>query len=135
MLLSLIGLALAAQAPSLDDVVGRWRTETRGGVVEITRCGASICGRLVSSEHLRTDPALKDVKNRDASLRGRPLKNLMILSGFTADGESWTGGTIYNADDGRTYKAKVTPISRDRITVRGCVFVPLCKTQTWTRLP
>ena len=135
MFLSLVALALAGQAPSLDSVVGHWRTETRGGVVDIERCGASICGRLITSEHLRTDPTIKDVKNHDASLRGRPLKNLLILNGFKADGDAWTGGTIYNADDGRTYNAKVTPVGPNRLTVRGCVFVPLCKTQTWTRVP
>ena len=37
-------------------------------------------------------------------------------------------------DDGKTYKAKVTPIDANTLKVRGCVFVPLCKTQTWTRV-
>ena len=107
---------------------------TRGGVVEIQRCGASICGRLVTSELLRTQPNLKDANNKDASLRNRPLKGLMLLSGFKGDGDAWSGGTIYNADDGKTYNAKLTPIGNDKLKVRGCVFVPLCKTQTWTRL-
>ncbi|SEN40126.1 Uncharacterized conserved protein, DUF2147 family [Sphingomonas gellani] len=134
-LLALALLAGAAPTPgTADSAIGRWKTETRSGVVEIQRCGNSICGRLVSSEKLRTEPNLKDLNNRDASQRGRPLRGLMMLSGFQRDGDAWSGGQIYNPDDGKTYGAKLTPIGADTLKVRGCVFVPLCKTQTWTRL-
>ena len=130
---ALAPVAASAQAGP-NAAIGMWKTETRGGVVEIQRCGASICGRLVTSELLRTQPNLKDANNKDASLRNRPLKGLMLLNGFKGDGDAWSGGTIYNADDGKTYNAKLTPIGNDRLKVRGCVFVPLCKTQTWTRV-
>jgi uncharacterized protein (DUF2147 family) len=133
-LLAAAPMAPAAQAANADAALGMWKTETRGGVVEIQRCGASICGRIVTSELLRTEPNLKDSKNPDASLRNRPLKELLILSGFKADGNAWSGGTIYKADDGKTYKATVTPIDANTLKVRGCIFVPLCKTQTWTRV-
>ncbi len=131
--MSLLALAAAGSAAP-DAVIGRWRTETKNGIVEIQRCGQSICGRLVTSDKLRTDPALKDLNNRDESQRNRPLKGLMILSGFTQSADGWSGGKIYNADDGRTYSAKVTLLGGDRLSVRGCVFVPLCKTQTWVRV-
>lgn len=130
----MLAMALGADTVSPDAAVGRWRTETKNGIVEIQRCGTSICGRLVTSDHLRSDPTLKDVNNSDARLRSRPLKDLQILSGFTFNGGAWTGGRIYNADDGKTYSAKVTATSPDRLSVRGCVFVPLCKTQTWVRV-
>lgn len=129
----LAAAALAAPQPQ-DGALGRWKTETKNGIVEIARCGPSICGRLVSSDHLRTNPELKDAKNSNASLRNRPLKGLQILSGFKASGKEWVDGSIYNADDGKTYSAKVTPVGADQLKVRGCVFVPLCKTQTWTRV-
>lgn len=134
MLLALIGLIVAAPPQTADAAVGRWQTQTRGGIVEIQRCGASICGRILTSEKLRTDPNLKDVNNATAALRGRPLRNLQILSGFTQSGNGWTGGKIYNAEDGKTYGADVTPAGANQLKVRGCVFKPFCKTQTWTRL-
>lgn len=134
MVFSVIGMALAAASPSADAAIGRWKTETRGGVVEIQRCGASICGRIVTSDKLRTEPDLKDANNSNAALRGRPIKGMLMLSGFTTDGDAWTGGKIYNAEDGKTYSAKVTPVGANQLKVRGCVFVPLCKTQTWTRV-
>jgi uncharacterized protein (DUF2147 family) len=133
-LLLLGALLAAAPAPATDTAIGTWKTETRNGIVDIQRCGASICGRLVTSELLRTQPGLKDSKNAKPELRNRPLKGLLILSGFKAEGDAWTGGSIYNADDGKTYSAKVTPIDANTLKVRGCVFVPFCKTQTWTRV-
>ncbi|GAA0302767.1 DUF2147 domain-containing protein [Sphingomonas oligophenolica] len=133
--LALAGVAAPAPTPQPDAVVGRWKTETKNGVVEIARCGASICGRLVTSDLLRTNPGLKDGRNSNPALRNRLLRGLLILGGFTpAAGGVWEGGTIYNGDDGKTYSARVTPISANQLKVRGCVFVPFCKTQTWTRV-
>ena len=133
-LLLLGALLAAAPAPASDTAIGRWKTETRNGIVEIQRCGASICGRLLTSELLRQQPDLKDTNNQNAAQRNRPLKGLLLIGGFTADGDAWSGGQIYNPDDGKTYKAKVTPVDANTLKVRGCVFVQLCKTQTWTRV-
>ena len=131
----MIGLSMlaAAAAMSPDAAVGRWRTETRNGIVEVERCGASICGRLVSSDGLRTNPNMLDINNKDAALRGRRLMNLQLLGGFTRGDGAWTGGTIYNGEDGGTYRATVTPIDADHLKVKGCIIWPLCKSQTWTR--
>src|SRR3954470_14897594 len=103
----MIGLSMlaAAAAMSPDAAVGRWRTETRNGIVEVERCGASICGKLVSSDGLRTNPNMLDINNKDTALRSRRLLNLQLLGGFTRGSGEWTGGTIYNGDDGGTYKA------------------------------
>jgi uncharacterized protein (DUF2147 family) len=133
MSITLMALAMAATA-SPDAVVGRWKTETRNGIVEITRCGSSLCGKILSSEGLTADPALKDVNNKDAKLRGRAVRGLQILGGFTFKNGVWDGGTIYNAEDGKTYDARITPIDANSLKLRGCIFVPLCKNQTWTRV-
>ena len=127
-------LAVAAAAAPGDGVVGRWKTETHNGIVDIQRCGASICGRILTADNMRAQPDLRDTNDKDVALRSRPLRNLQILSGFTWGDGAWSGGTIYNAEDGRTYSAKITLIDADRIKLRGCVFVPLCKTQVWTRV-
>ena len=132
----MIGLSMlaAAAAVSPDSAIGRWRTETRNGVVEVERCGASICGKLVSSDGLRTNPDMRDINNKDANLRSRKLMNLQVISGFTRDADGWSGGSIYNGEDGGTYKATVTPIDADHLKVKGCIIWPLCKSQTWTRI-
>lgn len=129
-------LAMLALGPSAtaDDVIGRWKTESRGGVVEIAQCGSSICGTLITSEGLKADPALKDENNKDESLRSRPLKNLTMLKGFSWKKGEWSGGTIYNAEDGGTYSATIKMADNDHLKLKGCIVWPLCKTQTWTRI-
>lgn len=128
-------LACAFATPALAaEPTGLWQTPTRGGQVEITKCGSALCGRLVTSEGLQADPALKDVHNQNTALRGRALKGLTILTGFTGGPGEWTGGSIYNADDGKTYSGSITLDGGDKLKLRGCVIAPLCKTQTWTRL-
>jgi len=135
LVLALAGAAPVVPAEQPGGITGRWKTETRGGVVEIQRCGASICGRIVTSDALRTNPALADSRNTNAALRNRPLRGLQILSGFTGGSDGvWSNGTIYNAEDGKTYSARITPDGPNRLKLRGCVFVPFCKTQTWTRV-
>lgn len=134
MWMSLLVAMLVAAPQAGEGVEGRWKTQTRNAIVEIQRCGASICGRILSSDALRTNPNLRDTRNSNAQLRTRPLKGLQILGGFTAEGGSWNGGKIYNAEDGKTYSADITLAGADQLKLRGCVFKPLCRTQTWTRV-
>ncbi|WP_332118974.1 DUF2147 domain-containing protein [Azorhizobium caulinodans] len=130
-ILGLAGLTLPAAAA---DVTGLWATPVHGGQVEISKCGASVCGRIVTSEGIKADPNLKDTKNSDAAKRDRVLKGLQILGGFSGGPTEWTGGQIYNADDGKTYSASLTLDGDNTLKVRGCIVVPLCQTQTWTRV-
>ena len=132
MTMLLMALTMAAASP--DAALGRWRTETRHGIVEIMRCGASLCGKIVTSDGIATNPAMKDIRNKDKQLRGRTLKGLQVLSGFSWKSGVWDGGWVYNAEDGKTYEARITPVDANMLKLRGCIFVPLCKTQTWTRV-
>ena len=133
MIALILAAALSGGGPA-DAVTGQWRTQTRNGVVEIERCGETICGRLMHSIGLDANPALADVHNSDAKLRSRPLKGLNIMTGFSWRQGVWSGGSIYNAEDGHTYHGTVTQVDADHLKVRGCIFAPLCKTETWTRI-
>ncbi|MEP9353423.1 DUF2147 domain-containing protein [Xanthobacter sp. KR7-65] len=133
------GAALAVaglfSAPLLAaDATGLWLTPVDGGQIEITRCGANLCGAIVTSKDIEANPGLTDVKNSDAGLRGRKLKGLTILTGFSGGPKEWTGGKVYNADDGKTYSGTITLENDTTLKLRGCVIYPLCETQTWTRL-
>ena len=131
----ILAAAAAAAAPvTTDTALGHWHTPTKNGIVEIGRCGASICGRLVTSDGLRTEPGKLDSNNRNPALRNRRLLGLPILGGFVRGEREWAGGTIYNAEDGGTYKATVTPLDANHLRVKGCIVWPLCKSQTWTRV-
>ena len=133
-LVSAVGVASPAFAADAGSLVGSWQTPAKHGVVQIERCGASICGKLANSANIQKNPDLKDVNNKDAAKRDRRLKGLQILGGFKHEKGQWTGGTIYNPEDGGTYKATITPAGADTLKLKGCIVWPLCKTQTWTRI-
>jgi uncharacterized protein (DUF2147 family) len=120
--------------PSADSVLGTWHSPTKNGVISIQRCGSSICGTLESGDDIKAHPDAKDVNNKDAGQRGRPLKGLTMLSGFTQDDGVWSGGKVYNPSDGGTYSGKITPVDANTLKLRGCIIWPACKTETWTRI-
>jgi uncharacterized protein (DUF2147 family) len=88
----------------------------------------------VTSNHIQTDPTAKDLKNKDPSLRTRPLKNMQMLYDFTGGPTKWSGGKVYNADDGGTYSGTITLTSPTTLKLKGCIVAPICKTQNWTRV-
>ena len=46
-----LALAVAATPALASDIVGRWVTPSQGQV-EIFKCGAALCGKLISSPRL-----------------------------------------------------------------------------------
>jgi uncharacterized protein (DUF2147 family) len=128
-----LSLTLAGHANAADPV-GRWATPSSSGIVEISRCGESLCGRLIGSSYLTVDPSLRDVKNRDASLRGRALKGLPMLRDFKGGPTKWIDGKVYNPDDGATYSGVIELIAADTLKLKGCIVAPFCKSQVWTRV-
>ena len=128
-------LALSVSAPAFaQEVTGLWQTQTNGGQVEISHCGNSLCGKLVTSDHIKGNPGMKDAKNKDKSQRDRSLKGLQMLYDFTGGPSKWTGGKVYNPDDGGTYSGTITLTSANSLKLKGCIVAPLCKSETWTRI-
>ena len=134
-MLAAAALAAALASPALaGDPTGLWQTPTNGGQVRIAHCGQALCGTLVTSDHIRADPNTLDVHNRDAAQRGRTLRNLPMLTGFTGGPTEWRGGSVYNPADGGTYRGTISMTGDNSLRLRGCIVAPLCKNQTWTRI-
>jgi uncharacterized protein (DUF2147 family) len=130
-----LAAATALASPAFaGDPTGLWQTPTNGGQVRISRCGQALCGVLVTSSHIRADPNTLDTHNSNRALRGRTLRNLPLLNGFTGGPAVWRGGTVYNPEDGRTYSGTITLDGDNTLRLQGCVVRPLCRTQTWTRV-
>lgn len=81
----------------------------------------------MTADKIRAEPDLVDKKNVDPKLRKRKVKGLRILTGFIGGPLEWTGGLLYNPDDGGTYKGVIRLVDRYTMKVTGCIVWPLCK--------
>ena len=126
--------AFAARPAAGLPIAGLWRLANDNVVIRIGACGRAVCGNLVSADKLKANPRLKDKKNQDPAQRGRPVRGLLLLSGFAGGPVKWTGGKVYNPDDGHTYNSEMTLTDARTLKVEGCVLKPLCKTTALTRL-
>jgi uncharacterized protein (DUF2147 family) len=129
-----------AQAASADPT-GFWRKAEQGerpGKFEIFRCGRGnklLCAKIIWLQNpldSRGRP-LHDVRNENPSMRDRPIMGLPIINGMQqVAGNQWKG-SIYNPEDGNTYSATLTVLSRNQINVKGCKAWLLCGERTWLR--
>ena len=138
-------IAAFAYAAGPEDILGLWNTEKKDAQIEIFKCGAKYCGKIVwlkepvysagSKDGVPGTPIL-DLNNPDPKLRKRPLIGVSILIDFAFAGDNlWKNGEIYNSDNGKLYSGKMTLISPDQLNVRGFIGIPLLGgTTTWTRV-
>jgi uncharacterized protein (DUF2147 family) len=130
--------SIAAASVAAPDLVGRWSTPG-GEIVAFGSCSEQvaqplICGRLV---RLRTEACRRrlDTKNPDLASRGRHVLGLEILQGLTESSPGvWSGGDLYNPDDGHRYDGTIRLQGPDRLDLQGCALTVVCRTQTWRRV-
>ena len=134
MIAAVLAVVALAAGNDAQAVTGLWNTPAEGGsVVRLDPCGDSVCGRIVTSPSVRADPDQRDIRNHDPSLRGRTIRGLLFLKVQQTGPGVWGKGSAYDPTDGGVYSGamKLNPDGTLRLT--GCIFVPLCKSQTWTR--
>ena len=126
---SLSPTAIAMASPA----EGLWNSPTKHGQVQIYDCGAAICGRVTDGDDIRANPDIRDAKNKDTAEQTRRIKGAVIMTGFHGGPTEWAGGKVYDPDSGNTYHGTVTLVDANTLHLKGCIFGPLCRTETWTR--
>jgi uncharacterized protein (DUF2147 family) len=131
---------VAYAAPGVDPTFGDWMTEGGSGKVRVGPCAANpaqACGTLLWLKPPADAPAGQphDIHNPDPALRSRPLVGIAIVSDFHREAAGqWADGRIYDPNDGKTYKSKMSIGADGVLKVSGCVLV-FCKAQSWTKAP
>ncbi len=129
-------------------IAGQWYTEDGESIVYIDKNEESGTwrGRIVwlaspvfeeegDFPERAGEPRL-DLYNPDEDKRLRPILGLEILQGFSKDGGQWTGGTVYDPKNGKTYKGKIWLEDSETLKARGFVGISLFgRTTTWERVP
>ena len=111
---------LASLATYAQDVVGKWKLEDGTAIVEVYKQGDAFNGKIVwlqNPTEADGTPA-KDDNNPDAKLRSRQLIGLNMLSGLKKTGTEYSGGSIYDPGNGKTYNCSMK-VEGDILKVRG----------------
>jgi uncharacterized protein (DUF2147 family) len=142
-----IGLLTAAvlapcspsQAASADPT-GYWYKPDaeRESKILVFKCGASkklLCAKIAWLKDPKDSKGrpLHDIRNEAPSMRDRPIVGLQIFSGLAPSAPGTWTGKIYNPEDGHTYSATLTVLSRKEIKLRGCKAWLLCGEKQWLR--
>jgi len=128
-----MGLLLLALPASAQSVTGNWSTGKAR--VRIADCGGALCANVTALNEPNDEEGKPktDKNNANASLRGRRIVGISILSGMRPAGDNVWKGSIYNPEDGKTYSASMS-LQGNSLKVQGCALGGLiCKTQTWGR--
>jgi uncharacterized protein (DUF2147 family) len=133
-----------AVAADEDKILGLWNTPENDCKIEIFKSGSKYFGRIAwlkeplypaDDDGGMAGRPVVDRENPNPNLRSRPLIGLQLMEGFTYTGKNvWEKGTIYNSDNGKTYRCKIILSAPGRLEVRGFIGIPLLgATSVWTR--
>jgi uncharacterized protein (DUF2147 family) len=126
---------LEAPAAAGESATGVWRLSNGKVTVRVSPCGSSLCGKVVALKKPRDDKGRlrRDKENPNPALRSRPVVGLTILSNMKAGGNGYWTGTIYNPDDGNTYRSEMKLQNANTMRVDGCVAV-FCRSMKFIRV-
>ncbi|MCX6288010.1 MAG: DUF2147 domain-containing protein [Bacteroidetes bacterium] len=128
----------SSQTHKTDDILGTWLNQEATGKITIYKEGDKYFGKLVwlrTPLDSITGLPRSDKENPDAQLKSKPLIGLINLKNFTFDGkDEWSGGTIYDPKNGKTYKCYIRFESANRLKIRGYIGVSILGRNTfWTK--
>jgi uncharacterized protein (DUF2147 family) len=130
------GLVMLSSATYAGGAEGTWVSEDGGLNVRLSDCGGVLCGKVVwLNEPIDrvTGKPKTDKLNPDPAKRSLPLIGLKVAKNFKPIGRNEWAGTIYNADDGHSYRAYLKVEDARTARLQGCVLAIFCRGHTWTR--
>lgn len=136
-IISMLAMLAPLAAAFAQDVVGKWKLDDGSAIVEVYKQGDAFNGKIVWLQD-PTEPdgsPAVDTNNPDAKLRSRKLIGLNMLSGLKKSGAEYTGGSIYDPGNGKTYNCSMK-VEGDVLKVRGSLDKKglLGRTMDWYRV-
>lgn len=131
--ISLLGIPASAAPPR--DPSGVWLTEGSRARIKVEKCGPArenLCGYVVWLPPKQV--ANVDKRNPNPRLAGRPVLGHQMIMGLKPNEDGEYEGSIYNAEDGKTYDVTIWLENARELKVKGCLVAFLCSTQTWSRV-
>lgn len=116
---------------------GIWLTQAGDAKIRINHCATGLCGTIIwlkDPVDRKTGKPQVDDKNANPELAKRPVIGINIFNRMKSVTQNKWSGTIYNADDGKSYSSDVIVTGPHKLEVRGCVMAVLCGGETWTKV-
>ena len=128
-----------AQVSESDRILGVWEPGNGKARVKVEKIGEKYYGKIVwlrEPNDPNTGQPKVDKNNPDESIRNVPLKGYRLLKDFKYSGSNtWESGTIYDPDNGSTYKCIIKMNDNNTLDIRGYIGVEaLGRTDVWKRL-
>lgn len=118
-------------------IFGRWNStnEDTGevdSVIEVYSKEGKAYAKIVEITDKSRQNAVCDLC--EGANKNTPILGLNILTGLEKDDDEWSGGTILDPRNGKTYKCYIQLIQPNKLKLRGYLGVSLFgKTAYWTR--
>jgi len=126
-LLTLLIVLAASPAHALS---GRWITQSGNLEIEIAPCGGALCGTAVKvlANHSMSNPGAQMADT------GIPVFGLKVLRDFVPDGDNRWSGHLYDRENGKTYRCRMTLLESGALEIHPYIGLPLFgQTQIWRR--
>ena len=135
--LAALPLVVASFSASAQSPAGRWKTidDETGRVKSIVEISQAANGTLSGKvlEVLHSDRGPNPTCDKcTGERRNQPIAGMTILWDLKPDGNEWSGGTILDPANGKTYRSKAKLIDANRLGVSGCIAF-ICREQVWQR--
>jgi uncharacterized protein (DUF2147 family) len=123
-ILAILGGQPARGADS--DILGRWSNSNETVLVEVTRCGRGICGKVIRA----SASAETDARKAGAP----PMIGTQVLRDFEARRPGSWSGRVFVPARNRSYRSTLTRIDGNRIRIDACILGGLiCDGEVWRR--
>jgi uncharacterized protein (DUF2147 family) len=130
--LSAVLTLAASSAQAQLAQLGFWITESGNLEVEIAPCGDALCGTVT---RVLANRAMDGAGPPSDAADKRPALGMKILSALHATGDASLSGEIYNRENAKTYRVRLTMDGPQQMLVHAYVGLPLFgKTQLWRRV-
>jgi uncharacterized protein (DUF2147 family) len=126
----LSALMLVLVASPVYALSGRWITQSGNLEIDIAPCGDALCGTAVKvlANHSMSQPGV------EMANAGAPALGLKILRDFVPDGDNRWYGHIFNRENGKTYRCRMTLLDSGALEIRPYIGLPLFgQSQIWPR--
>ena len=134
---SMIFMLIPLAAVFAQDVIGKWKLEDGTAIVEVYQQADVFNGKIVwlqNPTEADGTPAVDNL-NPDPKLRTRQLIGLNMLSNLKKSGSEYSGGSIYDPGNGKTYNCSMK-VEGNTLKVRGSLDKKglLGRTMDWFRV-